>query len=187
MRLERIHAAKATLEAGELNTARTIIAGLLEKGNSFGDSLALARMEDHVEAVLGDHRQHLNREIDGVLAALDAEDSTAVNDRLSRVESLRDELDEKIERVRSDMLQLLSADANITLRSQRQVMLIGLVLTALAAALGLLVSALVSSGLTRSVRRLLEGTRAVVSGQLDHTIRISSQDEIGHQVIQPTA
>jgi class 3 adenylate cyclase len=39
---------------------------------------------------------------------------------------------------------------------------------------------LVSAGVTRPVRRLLEGARAVEAGHLDETLVVTSQDEIGH-------
>ena len=58
--------------------------------------------------------------------------------------------------------------------------MIAIVLTALAAALGLVFSVIVSTGLTRPVRRLLEGARAVERGELDRTLAVTSQDEIGH-------
>ena len=57
------------------------------------------------------------------------------------------------------MLQLVRTDANATLRNQHQVLVIALVITTIAALLGLMFSALVSSGVTRPVRRLLDGTR----------------------------
>jgi adenylate cyclase len=62
-------------------------------------------------------------------------------------------------------------------------MIIAIVLTALAAALGLIFSVIVSTGLTRPVRRLLEGARAVEAGKLDQTLAVTSQDEIGHLTV----
>src|SRR6185437_4043741 len=50
---------------------------------------------------------------------------------------------------------------------------------ALAAILGLTFSMFVSSGITRPVRRLLDGTRAVEAGQLDGSIDVTTHDEIG--------
>jgi nitrogen fixation/metabolism regulation signal transduction histidine kinase len=78
------------------------------------------------------------------------------------------------------MLAILQAGAATTLHKQRQAMLISAVLTALAAILGLVFATLVSSGMTRPVRRLLEGARAVEAGHLDETLAVTSQDEIGH-------
>ena len=58
----------------------------------------------------------------------------------------------------------------MTLRKQRLAMLIAAALTALAALLGLVFATLVSGGMTRPVRRLLEGVRAIESGHLDETL-----------------
>jgi HAMP domain-containing protein len=59
-------------------------------------------------------------------------------------------------------------------------MIIAALLTLLAAILGLVFSALVSAGVTRPVRQLLEGAKAVEAGHLDGTLVATSRDEIGH-------
>jgi nitrogen fixation/metabolism regulation signal transduction histidine kinase len=56
---------------------------------------------------------------------------------------------------------------------------ITIVVTALAAALGLPFAILVSGGITRPVRLLLEGTREIEAGHLDRSIEVISGDEIG--------
>src|SRR4029450_11814481 len=76
------------------------------------------------------------------------------------------------------MLGIVKAEAAMTVHKQHQAILIAAILTALAAGLGLVFAALVSSGMARPVRRLLEGARAVEEGRLDETP--TSQDEIGH-------
>ena len=78
------------------------------------------------------------------------------------------------------MLALLRRDSSMTVEKQQQVMLISVVLTVLAAILGLVFAALVSTGVTCPVRRLLEGARAVEAGNLQGTIVATSRDEIGH-------
>ena len=55
---------------------------------------------------------------------LDAGDPKPIADGLSRVDALRDELDQKLNAIRADMLALLQADAEVTTRKQRQVTLI---------------------------------------------------------------
>src|SRR5947207_689959 len=67
-----------------------------------------------------------------------------------------------------------------TVRKHQTVMVVAIVLTVLAATLGLVFSIIVSTGLTRPVHRLLEGTRAVEAGKLDETLAVTSQDEIGY-------
>ena len=81
------------------------------------------------------------------------------------------------------MLAIVNADTAITVHKQRQAMIIAAILTSLAAALGLLFAALVSSGMARPVRRLLEGAHAVEAGRLDETLTVTSQDEIGHLTV----
>ena len=81
------------------------------------------------------------------------------------------------------MLAIVKADAADTVQKQRQAMVIAAVLTALAAALGLVFAVLVSGGMTRPVRRLLEGAHAVEAGRLDETLPVTSQDEIGHLTV----
>jgi class 3 adenylate cyclase len=58
-------------------------------------------------------------------------------------------------------------------------MLISVALTMIAATLGLVFALLVSAGISRPVRRLLEGARAVEAGRLDGALVATSQDEIG--------
>jgi class 3 adenylate cyclase len=103
-----------------------------------------------------------------------------IADSLARIDVLRDELDQKIDGIRSDMLALVRADAVATVQLQHDVTWIAAALTALAAILGLVFSILVSTGMARPVRRLLEGTRAVEAGNLDETLIATSRDEIGH-------
>jgi adenylate cyclase len=78
------------------------------------------------------------------------------------------------------MLALVRKESNMTVQKQHQVMLISVALTGLAAVLGLVFAALVSAGVTRPVRRLLEGAKAVEAGHLDGTLVATSRDEIGH-------
>ena len=114
------------------------------------------------------------------MKVLDAGDTKALAEEMERIDELRDELNRKLDSVRADMLALLRKDANMTVQKQHQVMLISVALTALAAILGLVFAALVSAGVTRPVRRLLEGAKAVEAGDLDGTLVATSQDEIGH-------
>src|SRR5258706_10140059 len=65
-------------------------------------------------------------------------------------------------------------------KRQRRVTLVAALLTLLAIILGLVFSLLVSAGVTRPVRRLLEGAKAVEAGDLDGKVPITSKDEIGH-------
>ena len=167
----------------ELKSARQLIDGLIEKGSRFGDTARLLRLGNHLSDFIDGTRGRLNDEIARLLPLLDAGDEKAIADGLERVDTLRDELDRQLDTVRTEMIDLLKADAAATARKQRIVLLVAILLTALAAALGLVFSVIVSTGLTRPVRRLLEGARAVEAGKLDETLAVTSQDEIGHLTV----
>jgi class 3 adenylate cyclase len=164
----------------ETRTARSLIEAMIARGSRFGDTSALVRLDTRLVDVVDDTRAHLNEEIARLLPLLDAGDQKAVAEGMGRVDELRDELDRQIDAVRSNMIGLLQQDAAATIRKQQTVVAIAVLLTALAAALGLVFSIIVSSGVTRPVRRLLESTRAVEAGNLGETLAVTSQDEIGH-------
>jgi class 3 adenylate cyclase len=167
----------------EILAARAVIHGLIEKGPAFGDVSTLSQFESRIDAVNDDSRRRLNAENERLLKVLDAGDKKALADEMARIDELRDEVDRKLEGVRADMLSLLRKDANMTVEKQHQVMLIAVALTVLAAILGLVFAALVSAGVTRPVRRLLEGAKAVEAGDLDGTLVATSRDEIGHLTV----
>ena len=164
----------------EAQAAQALIKGRIQKGTKFGDATKLVRLDSQLDAAINDSRRHLNDEIARLVRLLDAGDPKPIADGLSRVDALRDELNQKLNAIRADMLALLQADAELTTRKQHQVTLIAAILTGLAAVLGLVFAMLVSAGMTHPVRRLLEGARAVEAGQLDKTLVVTSQDEIGH-------
>jgi class 3 adenylate cyclase len=164
----------------EAQAARALIHDLTEKGETFGNATALARLETRIDSAMADTRRELNAEIERLFGALDTGDAKASADSLQRVDALRDDLNRKLDSIRADMLVIVKAEAAMTVHKQHQAILIAAILTALAAGLGLVFAALVSSGMARPVRRLLEGARAVEEGRLDETLAVTSQDEIGH-------
>jgi class 3 adenylate cyclase len=179
--IRKIFDAKGVEVEQEAQAARALINGLIERKTAFADdTVVLIRLQSRIDATMADARRQLSAEIERLLAALDANDVKAASDSLGRVDTLRDELNQKLDSIRADMLALLRAGAAMTAHKQRQAILIAAVLTALAALLGIVLAILVSGGITRPVRRLLEGTRAVEAGNLDEALPVTSQDEIGH-------
>jgi class 3 adenylate cyclase len=164
----------------EFKAARALINGLIAKGSSFRDTAALARIDTHIADVVDGTRVQLNGEIARLLSLLDGSDLKEIAESLQRVDELRDDLDRRLDDVRTEMVNLLQVDSAATIRRQQTVVIIAMVLTGLAATLGLLFSIIVSTGLTRPVRHLLEGAQAVERGELDRTLAVTSQDEIGH-------
>jgi class 3 adenylate cyclase len=175
----RIFEAKGLEVEQEAAAARKLIIAIIEDVTTPSDNAALARIESRIETATSDLHRHLNDETAQMLPLLDARDFVEARRALARVDTLRDEFNQKIDTIRADMQAQVHASAATVLRNQQRAILVSAIVTALAAILGLICAILVSDGITRPIRRLLEGTRAVEAGRLDGSINITTRDEIG--------
>jgi adenylate cyclase len=162
----------------ELSSARVHLNAEIDSGKAFADPVALARIDSRIAAVMADDQRHYDDEVARLLKSMEA-DGADVSSEGKRVEALRDEIDRHLEEIRGDLYGVVRNAALSTRRSQARVIVIGAVLTALAAALGLGAAAIISGGLVRPLRRLLEGARAVEAGRLEVNVPVRSQDEVG--------
>ena len=126
-----------------------------------------------------DLHRYLGEEYKRLLLLLEAGNIAEARASLARTDTLRDELNQRIEVIRTDMLAQVRGDAVMTMRDQKTAIVISVVLTLLAGILGLIFSLFISTGITGPVRRLLDGTRAVEAGRLDGSIDVTTRDEIG--------
>jgi HAMP domain-containing protein len=177
---KQLYDAKDAEVDSEAQAARKLINAIIEDASTPSDNAALAsRIESRIDSLMSDARRHLKQESGELLSNLDARDFATVRRSLARVDALRDELDEKIDATRIEMVRV-SLGAIATIRSeQNQAVLTSGIVTLLAAILGLIFANLVSGGIIRPVRQLLEGTRAVEAGHLDQSIDVTTGDEIG--------
>ena len=176
---KQLYDAKDAEVDSEAQAARKLINAIIDDTSTPSDNAALARIDSRIDSLMSESRQHLEQQSEDLLSELDAREFSAVRRSLARVDSLRDQLSEKIDAVRTEMLKV-SYRAIATIRSeQTQAVLISAIVTLLAAIVGLIFANLVSGGIIRSVRQLLEGTRAVEAGQLDQSIEVTTGDEIG--------
>ena len=175
---EELYNAKDAEITSEAQAARKSINAIIDDTSTPSDNAALARIDNRIEN-LSDTRRQLKQEAAELLSELDMRDFAAVRRSLARADAIRDELDEKVSAIRLSMLQV-SDGAIAKIRSeQTQVALTSAVVTLLAAIVGLIFANLASGGIIRSVRQLLEGTRAVEAGRLDQSIDVTAADEIG--------
>ena len=178
LRKQRYDAMDAEVD-GEAQAARALLNAIIEDTSTPSDNAALARIDSRIDSLLSESRRNLKEVAEELLLQLDARDFAAVRRSLARADALRDQLDEKIDAVRTEMLKT-SYGAIATIRSeQSRAVVSSAIATALAAIVGLIFANLVSGGIIRSVRQLLEGTRAVEAGQLDQSIDVATGDEIG--------
>lgn len=163
----------------EAEGARTLINAIIDDPRTFSDNAALARIETRMETAVAELRRDLNEEHAKLLKQVDARQMTEARGTLERIDTLRDQFNQKIDAVRADMLKQVYFSTSQVIGRQRQAIIISGIVTILAAVVGFAFALLVSSGITRPVRLLLAGTREVEAGRFDKTISITTQDEIG--------
>ncbi|MBR1143304.1 adenylate/guanylate cyclase domain-containing protein [Bradyrhizobium sp. AUGA SZCCT0431] len=163
----------------EAQAARVLINAIIDDTSTDSDNARLGRIDDRIENVNKDLRRYLSDENKRMLPLLAAGNFAEVRASLARADTLRDDFNQKVEEIRKDMLAQVRSDAVVTMRDQQKAIVISMILTVLAAVLGLMFAIFVSMGITRPVRRLLDGTRAVEAGRLDGSIDVTTRDEIG--------
>jgi adenylate cyclase len=163
----------------ELAAARGFVQEEIATGSGLHDLVALSRLDTLIE-VLTEHREDLVERQSALLQAVaDGSDRVRLRQLMGELDQEREEFDEQLEETRAQLFGIVTAAADTAQARQANVVRAVVVITALAAALGLLVAGGFSRGLSRPVWRLLAGTRAVQEGQLDTVIPVTSRDEIG--------
>jgi class 3 adenylate cyclase len=163
----------------EAQAARALINAIIDDTSTDSDNARLGRIDDRIENVVSDLRRHLSEENKRMIPLLAAGNVAEIRTNLARADTLRDEFNQKVEDIRKDMLAQVRSDAVVTMRDQQKIIFISMIVTTLAAIVGLMFALFVSTGITRPVRRLLDGTRAVEAGRLDGSIDVTTRDEIG--------
>jgi len=163
----------------EAQAARKLINAIIEDTSTRSDNAALGRIDSRIDILMSDARRHLRQTSGELLSALDAQDFAAGRRILAQLDLLRDELDGNLDAVRNELLKV-RYDAIARIKSeQTHAVMTSAVVTLLSAIVGLIFANLVSGGIIRSVRQLLEGTRAVEAGHLNQSIDVTTEDEIG--------
>jgi len=178
---ERLHIYQQTQHQveQEAEEARKLIASIIDEVSTPSDNVALTRIDTNIDNAVNELDRHLSEENAQLLSQLESKDFAEARHTLARADQARDEFSQKLDQIRADMLNQVGVSASVVLRNQNHAILITIVVTALAAALGLVFAILVSGGITRPVRLLLEGTREVEAGHLERSIEVITHDEIG--------
>jgi class 3 adenylate cyclase len=163
----------------EATTARKLIDAIIDDVSTPSDNAALGRIDDRIDQAVNDLRHRLADENTGLVRQLDAQQFMEARKSLARADALRDQFNLRIEEIRADMLGQVRASALTVMGEQQRSILISAIVTGIASVLGFVFAMMVGSGITGPVMKLLEGTRQVEAGRLDHPINITTRDEIG--------
>ncbi len=169
---------KARQVDDELAGARRLIAAEIADPASFEDKLELSRLDTRIEFLQSRHEEYAKARA-ALDAAAEAGDPTAWKTRIQELDQLRDEFNDELETARREMLGLLDGASNKAVGAESTAANYGIVLLALALALGAVMAAIIALGLVRPLRRLLRGTIEVQQGALDTEVPITSHDEVG--------
>ncbi|MGX4771647.1 adenylate/guanylate cyclase domain-containing protein [Bradyrhizobium guangdongense] len=163
----------------EAEGARKLINAIIDDPRTPSDNAALARIEIRIETAVTDLRRDLDQDRATLLKQVDAKQMAEARTTLEHIDGVRDQFNQKIDAIRTDMLAQVFFSTSQVIGHQRQAIIVSGIVTLLAAIVGFVFALLVSSGITRPVRLLLAGTREVEAGRFDKTIAVSTQDEIG--------
>ena len=171
---------EAAASAGrEMADARRFIRQELEGGSGIRNPVALSRIDTLLE-VIEDQRGRLARRQHALMESLAGSAGPSDARRLlAELDEEREDYDRRLDAARQELYRTVSAAADAAQARQGYVVKAVVIITGLAGLLGLLVAAGFSHGLSRPVRRLLDGTRAVQRGRLDTVVPVTSRDEIG--------
>jgi adenylate cyclase len=176
---QKVFEAKSQEIDQEAKAARALINAIIDDTSTESDNARLGRIDDRIENANSDLRRYLAEENQRLIPLLEARNFVEVRARLAHIDTLRDEFNQKVDEIRRDMLAQVRTDALVTMRDQQKIIVVSAIVTALAAIVGLMFALFVSTGITKPVRRLLDGTRAVEAGRLDGSIDVTTRDEIG--------
>ena len=169
---------KANQADSEFAAARQTLAHEIADPASFGDKLALSRLDTRVEFLQRRHEEYekIRATVD---QAIESGNVSEWKSELQRLDELRDELNDETEVARHEMLVLLDGASRMAGNAQTSTVEYGLALLALALLLGAMAAGMFTIGLVRPLRRLLKGTLAVEQGVLETEIPVTSRDEVG--------
>src|SRR5262249_8483331 len=148
----------------EAQAARKLINAIIADTSTESDNIGLGKLETRIASANDDVRRFLNEANLELLALLETPNSPDVRRMLARIDTLRDESNQRLEGIRNDMTLQVRSDAAVAIRDQQRTIIVSGIVTALAAVLGLIFALMVSGEITKPVHRLLEGTRAVEAG-----------------------
>ena len=158
-------------------TLEQIRRGLQSEGEEI-DKIQLARLEPMLEAVEREH-QHFNDLSLNLIQALRKGDTAQYAKHSERLVREEDDYDRQIDRIREELEQFTLSAALQARDDEKNVRFLGILLSSIAAILGLGFAGMMTAGLVKPLKQLVSAIRGVEEGNLDITVQVASRDEVG--------
>jgi adenylate cyclase len=144
-------------------------------------AVAVAALQPLIDglAALGALSRHYHEAVEACMAAVQQRSLPEARARLVDIDEMRDELNARLETLRSGLFAVLQTVSKEAQAAQSSARMASLVVFVLASILGLGVAAIGAARLIRAIRSVVEGAEAVEHGHLETRIEIASRDEIG--------
>jgi len=159
-------------------THKRLDAGMVDPRNDVSDRIAMARLEGSF-SFLEKRLKPFLAIGDDVLAALEAGDVTRARALMDGFRAFEDVFGKEIAGIRRALERLTLDSVTETKENQTGILSLNGTLFAIATIFGLALFLILTGRLQRAFGQLLEGTRAVETGDLDIELPVRSRDEIG--------
>lgn len=171
-------------------THRLLKAGSIDTRNDMSDRLALAELQGTF-SFLEKRLAPFLAIGDGVFAAIEGGDLAQANVLIAEFGAYEEVFGNEIADVRKTLEQLTFDSVIETKNNQVQILTVNIALFAASAIIGLTLFLILTGRMQRSFAKLLDGTNAVETGDLEIELPVTSKDEIGqltnafnHMVVQ---
>jgi class 3 adenylate cyclase len=162
----------------ELAEGLQLIAEGFDTANSEADRLEFSQLRPATQSVAKEHQDFEDLAL-RTMKALETGERPSydmLRELLAREETeLLGELDE----LRATLQAFTHASIQESADHEARILWLNVLITAIAAVSGLLFASLVTTGMMRPIRRLVEGTKLIEQGDLDSLVPVTSRDEIG--------
>lgn len=162
----------------DLAAAVQLVEQGLASAASEGDRVELSELRPTLLRIEKEHQdfEDLAR---GIFAAMGSGDRARADTLRELLAKEERDLITLLDGYRETLHRFTRTSVNESAAHESQILKINLLITLVAAVSGLLFASIVTTGLMRPIRRLVQGTKAIEDGHLDTEVPVTSTDEIG--------
>jgi adenylate cyclase len=162
----------------EVSSALQLIAEGYAAARTEGDRLEFSQVQPAFRTVEREHQDYedLAARTTAALEAGQRPSYSTLRELLDREET---ELLRALEELRGTLQAFTRTSIQEATDHEARILWLNVLITVIAAVSGLLFASLVTTGMMRPIRRLVQGTKAIEQGNLETSVPITSRDEIG--------